>query len=208
MLHALLHNPYPIIAFFSVIEGPLIAIASGVGYALIKLNPFFAFAIIMAGAFIQDLIYYWLGRWAASVKRVRDFATHTKLLRENFLTVEVSWRRDMVLTLVLSKFAYGLYAPFVVSAGSANVPFLKFLGASMAISAPVVAMWMGVGYGFAQLYGATGHSATYAVAGVGVVALVVLFFAMRRARSHINPNQARRKSNLIEGDGEKAKPAG
>lgn len=201
MLSELLHDPYPVIAFFSLIEGPMIAIAAGVGYAVIRINPLISFAIILGGAFVQDVVYYWLGGWAARVEKIRAFATKTKLLRENLLTLEVSWRKSMFLTLLLSKFAYGLYAPFVVSAGVSKAPFLKFLAISMALSAPVIAMWMGIGYGFARLYGASGHWADFVVTGVGVAGLVVLFFVMRHARRRLDPKQARRKSRFIEHQG-------
>ncbi|HUZ12276.1 MAG TPA: VTT domain-containing protein [Caulobacteraceae bacterium] len=201
MLHALLHDPYPVIALVSLIEGAAIAIAAGVGFALGYIDPYFAFAIILAGVFVQDVVYYHLGRWAATQQRVRDFATRTKLLRENVLTLEAAWRKEMFLVLLLAKFAYGIYVPFVVSAGMSEAPFWKFIGLSMAISAPTIVMWMGVGYGMTHLYGSGGHDGAYIAAGVGVAGLAALFFVMRQARRHLNRRQAAQKSHVIDSDG-------
>lgn len=202
MTHLLLHNIYVVIGFFAVIEGPIIAIAAGVGFALGYVNPFAAYAIVLGGAIVQDLAYYWLGRWAASVEKVREIATRTKLIRKNFLTLEASWRKDMLVTLALSKFAYGLYAPFIISAGLSAVPFRRFVLLSTGLAVVVIAFWCGLGYGFAKLYGVGGHFGRYAVIGLGVVAIVAMFFLMRHARRHINPSEARRESNLIGHGGE------
>ncbi len=198
MLHLLLHNAYVVIAFFAVFEGPLIAIGAGVGFALGYIDPYLAYVVILAGAFVQDVVYYWLGWWAAKAPKVREIATRTKLIRENFLPLEVSWRREMLVTLVLSKFAYGLYAPFVISAGLSAVPFRKFLAASMALAVFVIGFWFGLGYAFARLYGAGGHFGPYIAGGLAVAAFAGLFFLMRHARRHIDPRRAMRLSHFID----------
>jgi len=206
MIHLLLHNLYVVIGFFAIVEGPIIAIGAGVAFAFGYVNPFAAYAIVLGGAIVQDLVYYWLGRWAASVEKVREIATHTRLIRNNFLTLEVSWRKEMLTTLALSKFAYGLYAPFVISAGLSAVPFRRFMLASTSFSVLVIAFWCALGYGFARLYGAGGDFGRYAVIGLGVVAIAAIFLVMRHARRHLNPREARRKSHLI-GHGGQAKSA-
>ena len=206
MIHLFLHNIYVVIGFFAVVEGPIVAIGAGVGFALGYVNPFAAYAIVLGGAIVQDLVYYWLGRWAASVEKVREIATRTRLIRKNFLTLETSWREDMLATLALSKFAYGLYAPFIISAGMSAVPFRKFMLYSVGMAGLVIAFWCGLGYGFAKLYGVGGHFGRYAVIGLGIVAIVAMFFLMRHARRHLDPGKARSKSNLI-GRGGEAKSA-
>jgi membrane protein DedA with SNARE-associated domain len=206
MIHLFLHNIYVVIGFFAIVEGPIVAICAGVGFALGYVNPFAGYAIVLGGAIVQDVAYYWLGRWAASVEKVREIATRTRLIRKNFLTLETAWRKDMLVTLALSKFAYGLYAPFIISAGMSAVPFRKFMLASIGMAMVVIGFWCGVGYGFAKLYGTGGDFGRYAVIGLGIVAIVAMFFVMRHARRHLDPKQARRKSNVI-GHGGEAKSA-
>lgn len=64
MIHLFLHNIYVVIGFFAIVEGPIIAIAAGVGFALGYVNPFAAYAIVLGGAIVQDVGYYRLGRGA------------------------------------------------------------------------------------------------------------------------------------------------
>ncbi|MGH6985658.1 MAG: hypothetical protein ACRED9_02305 [Caulobacteraceae bacterium] len=203
MLHALIHDPYPIIAGVSLIEGAVIAILSGVGFAMGYVNPYFAFGLLIAGTFLQDVCYYRFGQWAAKKKKVRDFATRTKFLRDDLLTLETAWKKEMFVTLLMAKLAYGLYVPFVIAAGVSEVPFLRFVAVSLAISAPIIIIWEGVGYGMTRLFGLA-HHGTWIASGVGVVGLVIVFFVMRRARRRLNTKKAVKQSHIIESD---AKPA-
>lgn len=204
ILSAILRNAYAVMIPLSLIEGPMVAIGSGIGAALGYVDPFLAFAIILAGSMFQDFAYYGLGRWAASVEKVRRFATRTRLIRDSFLPIEQSWRKNMFLTLLISKLAYGLYAPFIVTAGLAAVPFVGFLAWSVAISAIFLGAWLALGYGLARFYGylhATGALAPYVVGAAGVFGLVLAFFVMRHARRRLDPGRAAKSSHLIETEG-------
>jgi membrane protein DedA with SNARE-associated domain len=193
MLHLLLTYAYQAMIPLSLIEGPIVAVAAGAGVATGKINPAYAALIIAFGAFFQDTVYYWLGRWAQSKPKVRAFATRARLLRDTVQPLEAAWRSNMFVTLVSSKFAYGLYGPILVTAGMACAPFAPFLLESLALSAVVLGAWFGVGVGLEHMYGALGHEnyASYAIAGVGVLGLVALFFIGRHARERLDLAPAR-----------------
>jgi membrane protein DedA with SNARE-associated domain len=114
-------------------------------------------------------------------------------VRKTLGPLEIAWRREMFATLVASKFAYGLYAPILVSAGMAKAPFWRFLGESMALSAVVLAGWLGLGFGLASSYGALGAAANWVMLGLGVVAVATLFLLARYARRRLNLHRPKPK---------------
>jgi len=192
ILDGLLHNPYWAIVPLSVVEGPIAAVGCGVGAALGYVDPFLAFAALMAGSLIQDLIYYGLGRWAAGSSRMRDFATRRRLLRSTMAPIEAAWRGHMVVTLLTLKFAYGLYAPFLVTAGFRSIPLIRLLVISMAWSALALIAWIAIGYGLTRFWGMTGHFAPYLVGAIGVGGLLAMVLVIRRARRRLDPERAAR----------------
>lgn len=185
MLHILLAYAYPVMIPLSLVEGPLVALAGGIGAATGRINPFYTYAIVMGGGLFQDVVYYWLGRWAMHSDRARAFVKRTGLDRKALEPLKTAWRERMFATLVASKFAYGLYAPILVSAGMARAPFWRYLGQSMGLSALVLAGWLGAGLGIGRAYGSFGRFASWAMGGLGVMAIVALFAIGRYARGRL-----------------------
>ena len=190
MLQFLLHHPYPVVGLVALIEGPLVAMASGVGFALGYINPVIVFALVWFGALVQDLVFYGVGRLAERSPRVRWFAQRTKLAQETLVPLEVSWRREMLLTLLFAKLSYGLYPPLVVAAGMAKAPFWRFLALSMGIEAPLDWIWIGIGYAMARSYGASGRLAPYVTTALGLAAVFGLYRLIRHARRSLSARQA------------------
>jgi membrane protein DedA with SNARE-associated domain len=189
MLQLLLQYAYPLMIPLSLIEGPLVALAGGAGAASGKINPFVVWAIVMGGGLFQDLAYYGLGRWAVGSGKVRRLAERVGWVRETLGPLQAAWSRKMFVTLLASKFAYGLYAPILVSAGMAGAPFWRFLGESLALSAVVLAGWLGLGFGLVHSYGALGAAANWVMAGLGAVAIVALVLLARYARKCLKLQQ-------------------
>ena len=119
---------YIIMVPLSLVEGPVVALGAGAGMATGQLNPVFTGLILAFGALFQDTVYYWLGRWAAASPRVKALATRVRLFRNTLQPLEAAWRNALFATLLGSKFAYGLYAPMLVTAGMARAPFGRFSG--------------------------------------------------------------------------------
>jgi membrane protein DedA with SNARE-associated domain len=187
MLHLLIAYAYPLMIPLSLVEGPLVALAAAIGASTGRINPLAAYAIVMAGGLFQDVVYYWIGRAAIGSGRVRAFARRTKLVRDTLGPLRDAWRARMFATLVASKFAYGLYAPILVSVGMAKAPFWRFLGESMALSAAVLASWLGLGFCLARLYGGLGRDASWIMAGLGVLAIMGSVFIASHARGRLLP---------------------
>jgi membrane protein DedA with SNARE-associated domain len=195
---------YWVMVPLSLVEGPIVALAAGAGMATGQVNPVVAGSILALGAVFQDTVYYWLGRLAIASSRIRALATRVHLLRNTLPPLEAAWRNALFATLLGSKFAYGLYAPMLVTAGMARAPFGRFLALSLAVSAVLLGGWFAAGYGLVRAYGALGERryASFVVTGVGLVGLVALFFIARHVSKRLNPKLSG------AGRGERAEDAG
>jgi membrane protein DedA with SNARE-associated domain len=186
MLKILIAYAYPAMIPIALVEGPLVAFAGGVGFALGRINPLVVYAIVMLGALVQDVAYYWLGRCAMASPRAHTVLCRLTLIRKSMDVLREAWGERMFATLVASKFTYGLYAPIIVTAGMARAPWWKFLGESLALSAVVLAGWLGAGIGAGHAYGALGRTATWVSIGLAIVAIAGLWAVGRHARARLN----------------------
>lgn len=186
MLHLLLQYAYPLMIPLSLIEGPIVALAGGVGTASGKINPLFVFAIVMGGGLFQDVVYYSLGRWACRSDKTRRWIENMKAVKSVLRPLKTAWRERLFLTLAASKFAYGLYAPILITAGMTKAPFWRYLGESLALSAVVLAAWEAAGFGLARAYGQLGEAANWVMIGLGVVAVGMLWLISRWAKKRLD----------------------
>jgi membrane protein DedA with SNARE-associated domain len=194
MLHLLLHYAYPLMIPLSLIEGPIVALAGGVGTAAGKINPFFVFAIVMGGGLFQDVVYYGLGRWACRSQKIRRRIENMKSVKKVLRPLKTAWRERLFLTLVASKFAYGLYAPILITAGMTKAPFWRYLGESLALSAVVLAGWEAAGFGLAHAYGHLGEAANWVMLGLGVLAVGMLWLISRWAKKRLDVEDPKKAS--------------
>lgn len=185
MLHLLLQYAYPLMIPLSLIEGPIVALAGGAGTAAGKINPFVVFAIVMGGGLFQDVAYYGLGRWACRTQKTRAWIENLKPVKQVLGPLKTAWRERLFLTLVASKFAYGLYAPILITAGITKAPFWRYLAESLALSAVVLAGWEAAGFGLARAYGQLGEAANWVMLGLGVLAVGMLWLISRWAKKRL-----------------------
>lgn len=204
MLTLIISHAYLFLIPLAILEGPLLAVVCGVAAGLGYLNPFVAYGILVGGDLLPDIMYYSIGRFGAHLPWVRRIATKTRLIRETLLPLENLWREHLQLTLTSAKLAYGISAPFIVSAGLAKVPLIRFVSASLMVSAVYLGALGATGYVLSSIYGATvlesGRAPEY-LGVAGFLALVVLGFIMHQAHRNLDPKQARKKSALISTQG-------
>ena len=194
MLDLLLQYAYPLMIPLSLIEGPIVALAGGVGAASGRINPLIVFAIVMGGGLFQDLAYYGLGRWACRSEKMRGWIENMKSVKAVLRPLKTAWREQLFLTLVASKFAYGLYGPILITAGMTKAPFWRYLGESLALSAVVLAAWEAAGFALAQVYGQLGQAANWVMIGLGVLALGMLWLISRWAKKRLDVEEPRKAS--------------
>jgi membrane protein DedA with SNARE-associated domain len=191
---------YLVLVALAIVEGPFLSIACGVAAALGYLNPFIAYGILIFGDVVPDVMYYWIGRYGATLPWVRRAASKTRLIREHFLPLERLWKTRLLTTMTLAKLSYGIAPPLIVTAGLSGVPFGPFVRDSIIVSSIYLGLLALVGYGFARAYGyvdlATG-AAPYIIGAGGLLVFGVLIFMMREARRRLNIRKPP-KSNLVD----------
>jgi membrane protein DedA with SNARE-associated domain len=185
MLHLLLQYAYPLMIPLSLIEGPIVAMAGGAGVATGQIDPLIAYAIVMGGGLFQDVAFYGLGGWARRSKRVRRWIEGVCALKRVVDPLDAAWRQHMFLTLLASKFAYGLYFPIMVSAGLLQAPFWRYLGQSILLSAVILAGWEALGYLLVRAYGQLGPAANWVTVGLGLLGILGLWLISRWARRRL-----------------------
>ncbi|MDE2212984.1 MAG: hypothetical protein KGJ34_00375 [Patescibacteria group bacterium] len=182
-------HAYLILIPLAILEGPLLAIACGVGAGLGYLNPLLAYGILILGDVIPDNMYYWIGRYGATLTWVRRTAARTHLIRRHFISLERLWRERPLTTLSAAKLSYGLTPPLVVSAGLSGVPYSRFASASLFIGAIYLGMLGAVGYVLSHAYGyinvSTGNAGFY-VGIAGFACFCFLLSVMYHAHRHIS----------------------
>jgi membrane protein DedA with SNARE-associated domain len=186
MLHLLLQYAYPLMIPLSLIEGPLVALAGGAGAASGRIDPFLVWAIVMGGGLFQDVTFYGLGHWARRSQRMRSLIGRLCALRRVIDPLNAAWRERMFLTLLASKFAYGLYFPIMVSAGLLRAPFWRYLGESILMSAVILAGWEAAGFLLVSAYGRLGAAANWVTAGLGLLGVIGLWLIGRWARRRLD----------------------
>lgn len=200
MLEQLSYYPYAFLVPFAIVEGPLVAAACGVGVALGFLNPFIVLPILLLGDLLPDLVYWLCGRWGTRMGWVRRVATRVRLLREHLPALEELWRTRLYTTMLTVKLAWGISAPFIVSAGMAKVPLRRFIMASLSVAVPYLGILFCLGYGTTLVYGALGFSRLEAqlfVSVMGACFFLALLYFVRRARRELDPKRARARSNVV-----------
>lgn len=176
---------YVLLGPLAFVEGPLLAVLCGAAAAYGYIDPFIAYGILVLGDLAPDLMYYGLGRWGANLRFVQRFRKKLFVLRDNLPAVEEMWRRHTLPSMASAKLAYGLSAPFIVSAGLARMPLRRFALSSLAVSIPYLAALMALGWGVAVLYGPPRDILSGVLLALGLMALVAfsgIFWATRRHR--------------------------
>ncbi len=163
---------YIILFPLAVLEGPLIAVFAGF---LIKFNQLAlipTYIILVLGNVLPDLFFYWLGRFGQKNIYVQKIIQRFSFIKNNFKLIEKLWNEHFRKTIFLSKFAYGLSSPFLISAGLVKVPFLKFISHTVAIDLFDITLFIFLGIAFGKTYGLVSNYIDY------LAILVALLFTL------------------------------
>lgn len=174
LLSLLLTYKYLLIFPISVAEGPIISILSGVLIARGILDPFIAYILLLLGDLVGDTLYYCLGRYGGRLA-LKKWKKMTAL--EHHFNHDAPKR-----TLFLGK-TQPWGSVILFAAGTAKMPYLKFLLINTAASIPKVLILVLLGYYFNEAYVALDSYVQYA----GIIIMIItipflLYFFLRRAQ--------------------------
>lgn len=136
----------------AALEGPVVALGVGFLISLGYLSPLPAYAVLILGDLIPDSFYYYLGRFGNRRQLVAKYGSRFSMVSRNFGVMKHLWERHGKKTMALSKLAYGLSTPFLISAGLINMPLKKFLSYAIPVTVVQYAGLMVIGYFLGHSY--------------------------------------------------------
>ncbi len=136
----------------AAVEGPVVALGAGFMVSLGYLSFLPAYAMLILGDIISDSGYYYLGRFGNRRKLVEKYGVRLGRLSRNMGIMEKLWERHGRKTMVLSKLAYGLSTPFLVSAGLVAMPLRRFVSYALPVTLIQYAGLMAAGYALGHSY--------------------------------------------------------
>jgi membrane protein DedA with SNARE-associated domain len=108
-----------------------------------------ALPVCLLGVLSGDMVLYWIGRhWGQQVLNWRLVRLALSPAREQWL--KTAYRQHALKTVVMARHVTGLRAAAFLTAGSANVPFWKFVVADAGAAVVGVPLLFGLTYFFAD----------------------------------------------------------
>lgn len=184
---------YWILLPLAFMEGPILAFVLGSLSALGYFNIFLSFIVLLVGDLVPDAAYYLLGRYGEQKTLISRYAAKLGIGSEHFDAIRRLWGKHPAKTMFLTKFAYGLSTPLLVSAGIIGMPLQRFLRYTVMISIIQYGVLLTLGYNFGRsfkLVSSTLELIQLAVAGVVAVA-VAYYFLVRYMRRKFMEEEAR-----------------
>jgi len=167
------------LAFF---EGPMVGFIVGVFIALGYLNPIGAYAVLILGDMVPDTLYYYLGKYGKRLTFVARLENKIGVYQNHFERIQSLWWNHTGKTMFISKLAYGLSTPFLISAGATSLPFRRFFSYAIIVIFTQYAVIMFLGYHFGNsltLFTDVYMRVSYIVAGVLVLGIVYYIWLSR-----------------------------
>ena len=170
---------YFIIFPLAVVEGPMIAVISGLMVAEGFLHEIPTFSVLLLGDLVGDTLYYSIGRFGGRpiIKKYSKWLA--KKEDKHILRLENHFNDHGAKTLIFGKTqAYG--AAILTAAGAAKMPFLRFFWVSFAGSGVKITFLLLIGYFFGKSYRNIDNY-FYIIGLLSLVLLaIILFVVMRR----------------------------
>jgi membrane-associated protein len=182
LIPVLLTYKYLLLFPLSLLEGPILSVVVGFLISQQQLNFFAAYAILMAADILRDTALFLIGRWLhpeSVLSRIADRFKHMDHL----------WTRHTVKTLMISKWAYGLSFPMLISAGLTKLSVKKFVMIAFLVTMFQYAVLIALGFYFGKSYQLL---STYIVGAqlflaLGIVIIVVLYVVFSKLSARMLP---------------------
>lgn len=152
MLNLLLQYRYWILIPLAFFEGPLTALALGflVYLGFFSLAP--VYILLVVGDLIPDGVYYWIGHVGNKKRFFKNQDSWFSFINEHLPALQHAWEHHTKKTMLLTKLAYGISTPLLISAGLVKLPIKKFFSHSISISIIQYGIMLSVGYYLGSSY--------------------------------------------------------
>lgn len=178
---------YVVLVPLALAEGPVLSFTCGILIAAGYLDPFVTFAVLLFADLVRDGFYYGLGRFGRDNSRIRHYAARIGIGDEQLGILRLLWLEHSIKTMVLSKLAYALTPPLLVTAGLAGTPLRRFLGLALLVTTGQYGLLMVIGYEFGSTVGVVTDILLFVQIAVAAAVLVAVgsYFIGRYARARL-----------------------
>lgn len=185
---------YFILFPLACLEGPILGFITGSLVPLGYFSPIPLFITLVLADVIPDITYYFFGLWGKKKSLVEKIGPKIKVTPERFELVRNLWHTHPFKTMAVTKFAYGLSTPLLISAGLAHLPFRTFWVFSTILAAFQYSVLVGLGYFFGGYFATVESTLVRVQILIAAAAMVfgIYYLLTRRVREQFlkkNPGQ-------------------
>jgi membrane protein DedA with SNARE-associated domain len=134
-----------------VIEGPVATVLAGFLSSMSYLSLGISYVIVVLGDLVGDMIYYALGYWGRG-GIIEKYGSYVGITGKRLSQLEAHFQDHAGKTLLLGKLTHGIGIVALIAAGTARVPFIKFLWYNLVATLPKSLILLLVGFYFGEAY--------------------------------------------------------
>ncbi len=146
LIALLMQYRYFVLFPLACIEGPILGFIAGTLIPLGYFHPLPLLLTLILADIIPDMAYYFAGRWGKERSLIEKIGPKLRITPERFEVVRNLWHTHPFKTMAVTKFAYGLSTPLLITAGLAHLPFNTFWRYSAFLAALQYSVLVGLGY--------------------------------------------------------------
>lgn len=181
----LLAYRYWILFPLAFIEGPIVALIAGLFVSHGELSLLPTYIILCLGDIVPDVLYFGIGRLSHNTNFLKRYGPRFGITSLRLSALEHLWHTHTFKSVLLSKWAYGMSTPLLMTAGLARLPVRKYVIRIIPIAMTQYAILLVIGYYFGSSYRIIStyiEEAGWLVAAGIVIFVIIYFFASRYAK--------------------------
>jgi membrane-associated protein len=143
---------YLLIFPIMILEGPIITVISGFLASLGKLDPYYAYPLLVIGDFVGDVFHYGFGKYFQKFSFFQKALNFLGYDDEREKMIEEHFRKHSGKTLIASKISHGIGGFVQIVAGMVGVDFWEFMKFSFFGTVPKILILFFLGYYLGSSY--------------------------------------------------------
>ena len=163
----------------AVIEGPLVAIATGFLTARGYFDWYWALILLVVGDLIGDLIYYWIGRSGGTplAGLLRWFGAPATVAPD----LQRRLTNNSTKMLFIGKWTHSIGLVVLIGSGMLRLPQLRFLVINLIATVPKIAVLFAIGYFAGGYYRSVEQHMVLSGIALGIVGIAAVLLVLWRA---------------------------
>ncbi len=175
---------YGYLALFplAIVEGPIVTVIGGFFVRLGIFNPVLVYIIIILGDMTGDALYYFIGRFGRN-SFLNWIGKHIGVTHERLEDVHSHFAAHGYKTIMAAKLIQGLGPVGLIAAGSARVPYARYILMCLSVSLIQSALFLLIGYVFGHVFVQLSHYLNVFAGGASIIiALLIVWYAIYKWR--------------------------